>query len=78
MNKTLLYVMAVAGLIASGAAVADSGNVEVYGTLDIDLENVKASSAGGAELIQNTASYCPSSLGVAKIVPCFSYEAAKI
>jgi predicted porin len=45
MNKTLLYVTAAAGLIASGAALADAANVEIYGTLNTDFENVKATGA---------------------------------
>jgi predicted porin len=45
MNKTLLYVTAAAGLIASGAALADAANVEIYGTLNTDFENVRATSA---------------------------------
>ena len=48
MNKTLLYVTAAAGLIASSAALADAANVEIYGTLNTDFENVKASSARNA------------------------------
>jgi predicted porin len=47
MNKTLLYVTAAAGLIASGAALADAANVEIYGTLNTDFENVKATGATG-------------------------------
>jgi predicted porin len=46
MNKTLLYVTAAAGLIvASGAALADAGNVEIYGTINSDFENVQANAA---------------------------------
>jgi predicted porin len=47
MNKTLLYVTAAAGLIASGAALADAANVEIYGTLNSDFENVKATGGRG-------------------------------
>jgi predicted porin len=47
MNKTLLYVTAAAGLIASGAALADAANVEIYGTLNMDFENVKATGSTG-------------------------------
>jgi predicted porin len=47
MNKTLLYVTAAAGLIASGAALADATNVEIYGTLNTDFENVSATGATG-------------------------------
>jgi predicted porin len=42
MNKTLLSLMAAAGLIASGSALADSSLVEIYGTFNVDFENVKA------------------------------------
>ena len=45
MNKTLLYVTAAAGIIASGAALADATNVEIYGTLNTDFENVRATGA---------------------------------
>ena len=49
MNKTLLSILAAAaGLIASRAALADAANVEIYGTLNTDFENVKASSARNA------------------------------
>ena len=47
MKKTLLYVTAAAGIIASGAALADAANVEIYGTLNTDFENVKATGATG-------------------------------
>ncbi|HWN30428.1 MAG TPA: porin, partial [Burkholderiales bacterium] len=42
MKKTLLSIMAAAGLIASASALADSSLVEIYGTFNVDLENVKA------------------------------------
>ena len=45
MKKTLLSIMAAAGLIASGAALADSSVVEIYGFLNADFENVKAAAA---------------------------------
>ena len=49
MNKTLIsLIAAAAGLIASGAALADAANVEVYGTLNTDFENVRATGATGA------------------------------
>ncbi|HVS26400.1 MAG TPA: porin [Burkholderiales bacterium] len=45
MNKTLLSVITAAGLMASGSALADTSLVEVYGTLNVDFENVQAKSA---------------------------------
>ncbi|HYA19742.1 MAG TPA: porin [Burkholderiales bacterium] len=46
MNKILITVLAgVTALIVAGAARADFANVEVYGTLNVDFENVKATGA---------------------------------
>jgi predicted porin len=42
MKKTLLSIMAAAGLIASASALADSSLVEIYGAFNVDFENVKA------------------------------------
>ncbi len=43
--------MTAAGIIASGAALADSANVEVYGTLNVDFENVKATGGTAAQAL---------------------------
>ncbi|HUL41246.1 MAG TPA: porin [Burkholderiales bacterium] len=50
MKKTLLYFTAASALVLiSGAALADSGNVEIYGTLNADFENMKAT--GGNQIV---------------------------
>ena len=50
MNKSLLSIMAAVGLVAAtGVAAADSSNVEIYGTLNADFENMKAT--GGNQTV---------------------------
>ncbi len=46
MNKILVTLMAATGMLAAaGVAAADTGNVEIYGTINTDFENVRATGA---------------------------------
>lgn len=56
MNKKLIA-LAIAAAIAPAAAMADSGNVTVYGQIDMSVDSVSATGAGSAAASQNVPSH---------------------
>lgn len=56
MNKKLIA-LAVAAAIAPAAAMADSGNVTIYGVANMSVDQVSATGAGSAAVAQNVPSH---------------------